>query len=93
MRRSLAAGDRVNQHLMADGHDAGLTSQVGLQRDHGSLADQVQGFPTKAMVKRPLPAVIQQVGVGGCDFIYRGPGVALVGEPLTQVELYLHRDI
>lgn len=93
MGRPLAASDRMNQHLMADGDDAGSVGQIRTQREHGPLANHVQGFPSKVMILRALPVVSQHVGVGGFHFVARGPGVALVREPLAQVEIDLYRDV
>ncbi len=93
MRRPLAASDCMNQHLMADGDDAESTGQVRSQRDHGSLAKHVQGFPSEVMIVRAPPVVSHHVGVGGCHFVCRGSGVALVREPLAQVEIDLYRGV
>ena len=93
MRRPLPASDCMNQHLMADGDDAECTGQVRSQRDHSSLAKHVQGFPSEVMIVRALTVVSHHVGVGGCHFVCRGPGVVLVREPLAQVEIDVYRGV
>ena len=93
MGRPLAASDCMNQYLMADGDDAESTGQVRTQRDHSSLAKHVQGFPSEVMIVRALPVVSHHVGVGGCHFVCRGPGVALIRELLAQVEIDVYRGV